>query len=238
MVTIGFFAFSVYAIKIDEIKPPLLSKREGVVIMLSEDDPNCQTLMFQVEERSPFPVRWDPVYDQEIMTRIALAKNNLEGEIWNYDAELNPLPEEQSARGLSSIIEPHHGLLGRMTDHWKQEGLAYGADGQGYLFIRAKVLAIGDLKNRIPQAEVPLPLDLVSDDWFGQTFRFQIRLDVNGAVTSCVPLLGGTADAPQITDRHKNLAAWIRTQSFKPVEPASQQSGGGQLELQIEASRE
>lgn len=238
MVAVGFFAFTVYAIKIDEIKPPLLSKREGLVIMLTEDDPNCQSLMLQVEERSPFPVRWDPVYDPEIMTRIDHAKNHLLGKIWNYDAALNPLPEEQVARGLPTIIEPHHGLLGRVADPWRQAGLAHGAELRGDLFVRAKLIAIGTLKNRIIQDEVPLPLDLVADNWLGQTFRFQIRLDAKGFVTSCIPLLGGTADAPQVTDRHKNLAAWIRTQSFKPAESAGRLPGGGQLELQIEASRE
>ena len=64
MIAVGCFAFSVYALKIESIKPPLLSKREGVVIMLNEDDPNCRKLMMQIEGKSPFPVRWDPVFDR------------------------------------------------------------------------------------------------------------------------------------------------------------------------------
>jgi hypothetical protein len=238
MGAIGFFAFSLYAIKIDGIKTQLLSKREGVVIMLNDDDPACQSLMLQVEERSPFPARWDPVSDPEIMARIDSAKNALHGKLWAYDAELKPLPKEKSPTGLPSIIEPHYGLLGRVVDQWRSAGDVYGVEVYGDLFVRARVLAMGGLENRMPQGEMTLPVNLVADDWFGQTFRFQIRLNKNGIVTSCIPLLGGTADAPKITDLHKNLAAWIRTQQFKPSEPGSKQPSGGQLELQIEASRE
>lgn len=238
MVAIGFFAFSVYAIKIDGLKAPLLSKREGVVIMLNEDDPNCRALMLQIEERSPFPVRWDPAFDEEIMARIDTEKKTRHGKLWIYKAELVPLPDEEPPHRLASIIEPHHGLLGRVSDQWRWVRPVDGVGLHGDLLIRAKVIANGSLKVRLPQDELALPPDLVADDWFGQTFRFQVSLEASGVVRSCVALPGGTTDVSKVTDRQKNLAAWIRTQQFKAAKLGSKTIDAGQLEIQIEASRE
>ncbi|MBT8043540.1 MAG: hypothetical protein KJO79_01210 [Verrucomicrobiae bacterium] len=238
MVAIGFFAFSVYAIKIDGIKPPLLSMREGVVIMLDKDDPNCQKLMFQIEQRSPFPVRWDPVFDQELMANRAKALEALHGELWQYDPELLPMPDQKPSRELASIIEPSDGLLGGMSDRWQPSGIALIEPPLGDLLIRARVRVTGGLESRITQDVLALPVDLVEDDWFGQTFRFYLSLDQSGRVSSCVPLMGGTLDTALITDRQKNLAVWLRQQTFKAKEAGDQGDEFGKLELQIEASRE
>lgn len=238
LVAMGFFAFSVYAIKIEGIKSPLLSNRKGVVVMLDEHDPECQKLMFQIEQRSPFPARWDPAFDQNLQAGLRQATDGLQGGLWQYDAALLPMPEVKERDLPASIIEPDQGLLGRVSGVWRQVDLAANARPAGDLLIRAKVTALGGIKGRVKRDELALPVDLVADDWFGQTFRFYIRLDDQGVVTSCVPLLGGTLDAPTITDRQKNLAAWIRTQRFASLSSNDGDTGFGQLQLQIEASRE
>jgi hypothetical protein len=236
MIAVGCFAFSVYALKIESIKPPLLSKREGVVIMLNEDDPNCRKLMMQIEGKSPFPVRWDPVFDRGTLARIEGGVEVLVGEQWQYHAELVPMPAEKPPRGLASIIEPRDGLLGRVMNDWSEGNSDAVEDVLGDLFIRARVLAGGSIKTRLPGDELPIPADLVADDSFGQSFRFLLELDSAGVVQSCLPLLGGTMDAVKTTDRQKKLAAWLRTQRFK--ESDHDGVATGQLELQIEASRE
>ena len=83
-----------------------------------------------------------------------------------------------------------------------------------------------------------LPNKLIVEEGYGQIFRFQVALDAAGFVSNCTPLPGGTIDTMQITDRQRNLAAWLRAQRFSDD---GQGGGGGdgmvvgQLELQIEA---
>lgn len=206
--------------------------------MLDETDPNCRALLLQVEERSPFPSRWEPVFDREIMARINAGKALIEGEIWDYKAVLQPLPEDETRRDLASIIEPHHGLLGRASDQWIQDGTVDTGTVQGDLLIQAKVYANGSLKSRLPQDELAVPLDLVTDDSFGQIFRFQVSLETSGVVRSCIALPGGTTDVSKVTDRQKDLSAWIRTLKFKAAKAGVSRIDTGQLELRIEASRE
>jgi len=236
MITVGFFAFSVYALKVETIKPPLLSKRKGVVIMLNQDDPHCGKLMIQIERKSPFPVRWDPVFDREVMVRIEESVEGLVGARWKYDAELTPMPVGESLGGLESIIEPNDGLLGRVMNDWNEEPQIDLEVPRGDLSIRVRVSTGGALKLRLPADEFLLPTDLVADDSFGQSFRFMVELDSLGIVRSCVSLPGGTMDATKATDLQKNLATWLRLQKFNAVNQG--EAVTGQLELQIEANRE
>jgi len=93
-----------------------------------------------------------------------------------------------------------------------------------------------------------LPNKLIVEEGYGQIFRFQVALDSAGFVSNCTPLPGGTIDALQITDRQKNLAAWLRAQRFSDDGQDGGEAGAeagaggggdgmvvGQLELQIEA---
>jgi len=236
MITIVFFAFSVYALKVETIKPPLLSKRKGVVIMLNEDDPHCAKLMMQIEGKSPFPVRWDPVFDREVMVRIEEAVEGLVGARWQYDAELTPMPIEKLLGGLESIIEPNDGLLGHVMNDWTEGPQADLAVPSGDLSIRIRVRTGDALKLRLPAEEFLLPPDLIADDSFGQSFRFMVELDASGIVRSCVSLPGGTMDATKATDLQKDLATWLRLQKFNAAKKG--EAVTGQLELQIEANRE
>ncbi len=236
MIAVGFFAFSVYALKVETIKPPLLSKRKGVVIMLNEDDPHCANLMIQIERKSPFPVRWDPVFDREVMVRIEESVEGLVGGRWQYDAELAAMPIKKSVGGLESIIEPNDGLLGRVMNDWTEGPQTDLQVPSGELSIRIRVRAGDALKLRLPANEFQLPTDLVADDSFGQSFRFMVELDASGIVLSCVSLPGGTMDATKATDLQKDLAAWLRLQKFNKADRDGAVTG--QLELQIEVSRE
>lgn len=233
-----FFAFSAYAIKIEGIKAPLLSKKKGVVIMLNESDPHCQSLMLQFEERSPFPVRWDPVSDQEVLMRVNEEKALLQGTLWEYKLALKPMPEDKSSNGLASIVDAHDALWGGVYNQWIKADAVSELVMPRNLLIKARVLTTGKLESRVLGEELALPLDLVSDDGFGQVFRFQIGLDASGFVVTCVPLPGGTTDVTKITDRQKKLAAWIRSQRFGAAEQESTGIVAGQLELQIEVIRE
>lgn len=232
-----FFAFSVYAIKIEGMKSPLLSKKQAVVIMLNEDDPYCQALMLQVEDRSPFPARWDPVSDKEVMSRINKEKELLQGKLWDYNMGLKPLPEDKSSDGLASIIDSYDALMGEANSHWHQAGVFGGVIMRRDLFIKARVHVTGDLKSRISSVELALPVDLIADEAFGQTFRFQLGLDESGFVSICIPLPGGSTDVTNITDREKKLAAWLRALRFNVAEQTMTGLTMGQLELQIEATR-
>jgi len=233
-----FFALSVYAVRIESIKAPLLSKKEGVVIMLNENDLNCQALMLQVEEHSPFPVRWDPALDEEVLMRVNEEKSLLQGELWDYKVVLKPLPEDKSSDELVSIVDSYDGLWGKIYNQWRQAELVSSVIAPADLIVRARVVAAGDLKHRISGDELALPVDLVADDDFGQVFRFQMGLDELGFVSTCIPLPGGTTDVAKITARQKKLAAWIRSHQFRSAEQGTTGLVTGQLELQIEVIRE
>lgn len=234
-----FFAFSVYAIRIEGIKAPLVSKQEGVVIMLDEDNPHCQSLLLEVEERSPFPVRWDPVTDKDVLLRVDEEKGLLQGELWNYEMRLEPLPEKKSSQLLTSIVDSYDEMRGAAyRGRWRQSAAAGGIMEPGDLWIRARLEVSGDLESRIPEPEMVMPGDLISDDGYGQVYRFQLGLDESGAVTTCIPLPGGTTDITKITSRQKILAAWLRAQRFQPADEETSGVATGQLELQIEALRQ
>ena len=76
----------------------------------------------------------------------------------------------------------------------------------------------------------------MTEDWFGQSFRFMLGVDQRGVVRSCMPLPGGSMGVVRITDREKNLAVWLRAQRFKSSEEKG--TAFGELKLQIEAIRE
>ena len=238
LVVSGFFAFSVYAIKIDVLKTPLLSKKEGVVIMLDVDDPNCRALLLQVEERSPFPARWDPVMDMDVRHRLDEAQRLLEGGLLNYQMNMQALPEEQLSHGLVSIMDSKHILSGYVQTSWPQKHAEANVMERKDLFIKAKVHSGGELQTRIAGEELALPADLVTDEGYGQVYRFQLGLDRFGFVSACIPLTGGSRDITKITDRQRKLAAWLRTQRFSPAGSEDKEMVIGQLELQIKALRE
>ncbi len=235
---VGLFAFSIYAVKVEGIKPPLLPKREGVVIMLDEENPGCQKLMFQIEQRSPFPVRWDPVFDPSLAAARGKMQEALHGGLWQYRARLEPLPEGKEPRGLAAVTAPRQGLLDGVPGRWKESGEVPAMPGHGGVSIRARLVAPGGLEDRIDGVGLPLPAGLVEDDWYGQTFHFYVQLAPSGQVASCVPLPGGTLDAAVITDRQKNLADWLRRQVFKPRQAGGEGGSFGWLQLRIEAKND
>ncbi|MFK7910579.1 MAG: hypothetical protein AB8F34_08250 [Akkermansiaceae bacterium] len=223
--------------RIEGLKQPLLSKRTGTVILLNEDDPNCRRLMLQIEEKSPFPSRWDPAYDDPSRVRIASMAESVMGELWQYEPELRSLPpRSEELASLASIFEPNTGLVTTLLPAWRQELEASDAPAIGDLYVRGNVIVKGDLSGRLVQNDWALPANLVTEDWFGQSFRFIIGVDERGIVRSCVPLPGGSMGGVRATDRQKNLAVWLRAQRLKAADKAG--TTFGELHIQIEATRE
>ena len=237
MVAGSCFAFAAYAIRIEGPKPPLVSKRKGTLIFINENDPNCRRLMLQVEAQSPFPARWDPAYDLVTRDRVAAMAEKVMGEPWEYQAELKLLPPRaQDTFGLTSILEPRAGLLAGMMHTWPQNLDSAEVVGGGDLFVRGSIRVSGELSERLMKQEWILPANLVSEDWFGQSFRFMVGVDSKGIVRSCVSLPGGSMGVVRVTDRQEELAVWLRAQRFKSVDKEGMVFG--ELELQIDATRE
>lgn len=237
MITIGFFAFSVYAIRIGGTQTLLVSKRTASVFMINEDDPACRNLLVQIEERSPFPRRWDPAYDDETMSRVSQGTDQLAGKTWNYQPLLEPLPSEDPEPILPSIAEPDATLLGGMTRTWEVADTGNSGQERGELFVRAKITGDSSIQKRLPIKSQGLPQELIAEEWFGQTFRFLIGIDSKGVVRGCIPLSAETLEAVKPSDKQKLLAAWLRIQRFLPSAP-EQPTTIGVLELEIEALRE
>lgn len=233
-----FFAFSVYAIKVETPRSPLHSKKEGVVVVLQDGDPAVQALLLQVEDRSPFPARWEPALDEEVSDRIAQKRGELEGSLWNYEMKLEQLPVIKPSHGLVSITASGSELFDPLPDQWRDYGVRERFVERREPLIRVRVGTSDTLKSRISADQLELPRTLIFDEGFGQVYRFQISLDAAGFVSNCVPLPGGTTDAVVITDRQKTLAAWLRVQRFREDEEELQGMVVGELDLQIEALRQ
>jgi len=233
----GLFAFSVYAIKIETVKSPLQSKKEGVVFMLNEDNPDVGKLLIQVVENSPFPLRWDPALDDEVSSRIAEDRNQLDGKLWNYEMRMQSLPAKSVANELLSIAESNNHFFFPSHDKWRDFGVKNRFVDQEDPVIRVRVMAGDQLKPRISGDQLQLPNELIVDEGYGQIFRFQIALDSAGFVSNCMPLPGGSADTVIVSDRQKDLASWLRSQRFKEDEQGGDEMIVGEVELQIEALR-
>lgn len=236
VVVASCFSFAVYAVRIDGLKKPLVSKRTATLIMLNEDDPNCQRILLQVEEKSPFPSRWDPAHDLDTRERIAARVEAVMGRAWEYQPELRSVPPTTGeSTALASILEPDVGLLSGMMRNWTQELETQEAHGVGDPVIRGSVRVSGELEKRLSAEQWALPANLVTEDWFGQSFRFMLGVDENGIVRSCVPLPGGSMGVVRATDRQQDLSVWLRVQRFKPASEKGMVFG--ELHLQIQAIR-
>lgn len=249
VLAVSLFAFIAYGVKVEGLQPPLLSKRTGSVVFLKPDDPATRKLMFEIEEKSPFPARWDPAHDAGTRARVSMMLEDAVGEPWEYDAELVPVPTgvEQGRGELASIVDTRAGLLSGMEYGWRQDPVRVEVPRAGDLYVRAQVSATDDLIGRLPVEELNLPANLVAEDWFGQSFRFMVGVDARGVVRHCVPLPGGSMGVAKAGDRQKELGVWLRGQLFKPVPDGGGKKnadGGpdglsfGELRLRIDATRE
>ena len=237
VITAACFGFAAYALRIEGLERPLVSQSTGTLILLNEDDPNCRRLMLQIEESSPFPLRWDPAYDEATKERIASMAESLVREPWEYQPALKKfLPSSQPSEGLPSIDNPADGLVKDLMPSWHQDFEESDDVYSGDLYVRGVVSARGELGERLIYKEWALPVNLVLEDWYGQSFRFLLGVDEGGVVRSCVLLSGGSMGMVRATDRQKELAFWLRAQRFKPAKEAGMVFG--ELYLQIEATRE
>jgi len=228
----SFFVFSVYAIRIDGETETPASKRTGTVFMIDEDDPDCHQLLVQIEERSPFPRRWDPAYDADTMGRVSDEVRVLVGGVSHYDPQLIPLPTVEKELALPSIIEPNSALLGRALQTWavvEQEPELH----QGEVLVSAQITADERIQKRLQGTELTLPRALVAEEWYGQTYRFLVSIDETGVVSDCLSLSGESVESVKPSEKENLLAKWLRVQRFQsaPGQPVLR----GVLELQIEA---
>lgn len=241
LLTLGFFGFAAYAIQVEGLRNPLQTKRTSVVVMLTDDDPNCQWLLLQVEERAPFPLRWDPASDPETMGRVKAATSLLEGRVWDYRPSMAQLPENEERLTLPSIVESGSRLF---LDTVDTSNRALDEDDsspgrlRGDLRVRAQVVADPEIRGRLPSGEFPLPRDLIADEWFGHSFRFLLGIDALGVVRGCLPLSGGSLEVVKPTEQQKFLAAWLRRTTFKASDHDESGVKIGVLELHIEARDE
>lgn len=239
LLTIGLFAFSAYALRVEGLRAPLLTQRQGEVVILDEENPFCQKLMFQIEDSSPFPVRWDPAFDPDTMGRLGEATALLEGGVWDYQPELMAMPEPQTTVGLPSIFEGRGDFFSNTGRQWRDlsDDSMKTSSGIGEAVrVTALIIADKEMRDLLPEAGLPLPAGLIGDEWFGQSFRFLIGVDSKGVVRGCLPLSGGSMEVAKPTEKQKLLAAWLRRSNFNPSERESRTIGV--LEIQMEARTE
>lgn len=234
LITSGFFAFSGYAIVVEGLRSPLLTKRTGEIVMLREDDPYCQNLMLQIEERSPFPQRWDPAFDGVTMGRVQAASRQIEGRVWDYKPSMIPLPVSENNVSLPSIGEEGGGFFAGVNSPWKDPSVGDGhIKDHGEINVSALIVADKQIHALLPEGELSLPGNVIADEWFGLSYRFLVGIDPHGVVRGCLPLSGGSMEVAKPTDKQKLLAAWLRRMTFKP---SPDDSGTiGVLEIQIQA---
>jgi len=234
--TVVFFGFTTYAIKIEGLREPLLTKRTGEVVMLNNDSPYSLCLMQQVENRSPFPARWDPAFDENTMGRVERATNVLEGPVLAYQPLLMPLPAIHKMMSLPSVMnECGAGGVGStgMWSNWEGGKVAVTEIGYNDLQVSVQIVADEGIQRRLPLDDLLLPAHLMTDESFGQSFRFLVGIDSLGVVRGCLSLSGGNMEVAKPTEKQKLLAAWLRRMIFQPIDQESIMIGV--IELQIEA---
>jgi len=239
--TIVLFAFATYAIRVEGMRTPLLTKRTGEVVMLHENDPHSEWLLLQVEERSPFPLRWDPAFDSETIGRISTATNLLSGPVWDYQPSLVEVPRRGVSLRLPSISEDKRSFFSETSQNWNESADAMSIPAErSYVNLRvsAKIVADKEIQGRLPLAEFPLPADLIGDEWYGRSFRFLVGVDSLGVVRGCLPLSGSSMDVAKPTERQKLLSIWLLRMLFKASDDIESPTSIGVLELQIEAREE
>lgn len=235
MIAASFFAFSVYAIRIDVGQELPLSKRTGSVFMINEEDPHSYHLLVQIEERSPFPRRWDPAYDEDTMRRVSEEANLLAGYVREYKPELRPLPVADEIGALPSVIKPASALTGNAVKAWMLESSS-GESTRGDVYVQARITADEKIEKRLQGKTLSLPRVLVAEEWYGQTYRFHISVNAKGVVTDCLPLSGESLEVMKPMEKEKLLAAWLRSQRLESAADAAELRGV--IELEIEALRE
>lgn len=234
----AFFAFLVYAVEVEGVRPPLLTKRTGQVVMLHEADPRISHVMMQIENQSPFVIRWDPAFDQEAMGRIDTATSLLEGRVWDYQPTMMPLPERQETNELPPLVGGQSGLLDASYNQWRWAGSreegAYSVAGSE---VAVSAILTGDpeVESIIATRQMQLPIEMIADEWFGQTFRYLIEVDATGVVRSCLPVSGGSMEVAKPTRKQQLLALWLRQTRFQ----AHRKTSGlmGVIEVEIQAQR-
>lgn len=242
-VALGFaaslFVFLAYSVRIEGMEQRLLSKETGTVIYLDPDDSAIRKLMFDIEEQSPFPARWDPAQDRAHLTKISNMVNEVVGKPWMYEAELIPVPMKgDTSSSLASIVDTNTGLLSGLRNDWQDTEVSPELPVVGDLFVRAHLRASRGLADRLNHQEWSLPAHLVSEDWFGQSFRFLVSIDSEGVVRSCLLLPGGSMGVIRAGERQQELGVWIRGQRFKQQRDQEEPLVTGELELQMDATRE
>lgn len=238
---LGFFGLSAYAIRVEGLRAPLLTKRTGKVVMLNDDDPHCQALLLQVEDRSPFPFRWDPAFDAATMGRITAETALLDGPVWDYLPAMAQVPEGKGVMPLPSISQEGSRFFNGNGDRWNEfsGGSAVSlARPSGDLRVSVQILADQDLRASLPTAEILFPSGVIPDDWFGHSFRFLVGVDAFGVVRGCLPLSGSSMEVAKATEKQKMLAVLLRRMTFKASDDEEGAVRIGVLELQIEALQE
>lgn len=224
------FGLAVYALKIEVVKPSVTSIRKGVVTMVDEGDFRNQGFINLVETLSPFPPRWDPAYDVDVFQRIDEKLTDLMEGDSSYSAELLPMPEERLwGKGVSSqSFLSAIGEKGVFYDHFLDSEAFNGnsvahaqkAPEQGELTLNVSLFAGDRFSQRLAGFEDGqlLPKDAVSEDAYGQSYRFIIGVDERGRVISSLPAMGRAVDSVNQGDSQRGLMEWLRGQVFQPVD--------------------
>jgi len=232
------FGVVVYAVKVEGLREPLLTRMTGEVAFLNGDTDYGRDLLLQVENRSPFPARWDPAFDEGTMRRVERGVEELEGPVLAVRSSLLPLPVIHRKAGLPSVTAEQSSYFTGSVDDWQAwshfDLLATDAVLSD-LQIRVKVKADEGLERRLPAGELLLSDQLISDDFYGLSFRFLVGVDSVGVVRGCLPLSGGSMEVSKPTEKQRLLAAWLRRVMFRPQDERSIMIGV--IELQIQAER-
>lgn len=230
----GLFIFAVYALKIGGEQKSMSEKREAVVMVIDQLDPSNQALMMIVEQRSPFPPRWDPAYDVGVLKRVNEGLESMMGASSSYDTPLLPIPEESYADYSVSNVRADDGLFYQeILQREVPEALA-ASGSRGGLLRNISILESSALSSRLECLYHPLPDGLVSESSYGQSYEFIVGLDTKGEVFSCLPVTGGAMDTIKPSNSQRKLASWLRKQNYKAADDITV----GMIELQIEAVRE
>ena len=217
IITSVVFAAALYAVKITSIRPPVIPLREGSVVMINHDDPHSQKLIMQVEHLSPFVARWDPALSPSVLKRIKEKAKSFIDPSTPYEAPLMPLPHEVEPDRLAALYD-HNTELFIFNDKKIQAAPSSQGGASTDVSVSALFTLHGNIKGRLLQDSYVLPEFLITEDVYGQSFKFVLALDTKGHVYSCLPVTGSALASNKPTAYQKLIASWLKLQKFEPVE--------------------
>ncbi|GAA5495278.1 hypothetical protein Rhal01_01453 [Rubritalea halochordaticola] len=198
----GIFTLAFVGLNINVRKSKPLQRRVAKIMLVPEND---ERLSLWVDQKSPFPARWDPADDQEHLQRVedeltlALATSSIR------ETEWREMPASQQRLTSPSIFKVAEQVLPELSKGERE------LVPEAPIKLQLDTEMLGDLAKRRPTQIEAFEQDIPAEE-FGKQFRWFISLDREGNVVYLAPVEPGNGEFSKL------LENWLRGLKFKAAD--------------------